>query len=418
VNRAPVRKENMSVPHRFLAGGALAAAALLAAGCASEAEPGSSADVAESPSTTAEAPATTDIDPGSRIAVSLEGEVGVLDAATLEIVGTFPTEDFTRVNPVGDGRHILVTTSEGFQVLDTAQPALTDTVFPADAAGHVVRHDGRTVLFSDGWGETTIFDTDALVDGGGAMPEVRQYESAAPHHGVSIVLSDGTLVTSVGTADSRSGAVALEPHDDHYHELTRSDQCPEIHGEGTAAGEVAIFGCENGALLYKDGEFIKLDAPDEFGRMGNAYVSEESPVAIGDYKNDPDYEGYLLNNIAVIDTEAETYEVANLGDVEFTWRGAGRGPGGMFYMLSTDGAIHEFDPATAEFTGDVFPVVAPWEGPADWQTPHPGMITAGDIAYVVDVDNERLVSVDLTTGEILAEGETLPSFPNEIAVNL
>src|SRR5690606_17263694 len=140
----------------------------------------------------------------------------------------------------------------------------------------------------------------------------------------------GTLVTSVGTADSRSGAVALEPHDDHYHELTRSDQCPEIHGEGTAAGEVAIFGCENGALLYKGGEFIKLDAPDEFGRMGNAYVSEESPVAIGDYKNDPDYEGYLLNNIAVIDTEAETYEVANLGDVEFTWRGAGRGPGGMF----------------------------------------------------------------------------------------
>ncbi|MFP3393806.1 hypothetical protein SB782_34075, partial [Brevibacillus sp. SIMBA_076] len=91
--------------------------------------------------------------------------------------GTFPTEDFTRVNPVGDGRHVLVTTSEGFQVLDTAQPALTDTVFPADAAGHVVRHDGRTVLFSDGWGETTIFDTDALVDGGGAMPEVRQYES-------------------------------------------------------------------------------------------------------------------------------------------------------------------------------------------------------------------------------------------------
>jgi hypothetical protein len=297
-------------------------------------------------------------------------------------------------------------------------PALTDTVFPADAAGHVVRHAGKTVLFSDGWGETTILDTDALITSDGGLPEVRQYEAPDAHHGVSIVLSDGTLVTSVGTADSRSGAVALEPHDDHYHELASSDECPGIHGEGTAAGEVAIFGCENGALMFKDGEFVKLNAPDDFGRMGNAYVSEESAVAIGDYKNDPDYEGYLLNNIAVIDTEAETYDVVNLGDVEFTWRGAGRGPAGMFYVLATDGAIHEFDPAASEFTGDVFPVIDAWEGPDDWQTPHPGMITAGDIAYVVDVAGERLVSVDLTTGDIIAEGEELPSFPNEIAVNL
>lgn len=411
--RAPFRKENMSIKHRLLAGSALTAVALLAAGCATD---GATEPAASEPSSSAATAA--DVTAGSRVAVSLEGEVAVLDAATLETIATFPSEDFTRVNAVGDGRNVFVTTSEGFQVLDTAEPALTDTLFPADAAGHVVRHAGKTVLFSDGWGETTILDTDALIESNGALPEIQQYEAPDAHHGVSIVLSDGTLVTSVGTTDSRSGAVALEPHDDHFHEITSSDECPAIHGEGTAAGEVAIFGCENGALMYKNGEFIKLAAPDEFGRMGNAYVSEESPIAIGDYKNDPDYEGYLLNNIAVIDTEAETYDVVNLGDVEFTWRGAGRGPDGMFYMLATDGAIHEFDPETSEFTGESIPVLDEWEGPADWQTPHPGMITAGDIAYVVDVENQRLVSVDLTTGEIIAEGEELSSFPNEVAVNL
>jgi len=404
-----------TLQNRILAGGALAAVAVIAAGCAS-------ADTeAPAPAASESAPASqaaADVAPGSRVAVSLEGEVAVLDAATLEIIDTFPSEEFTRVNAVGDGRNVLVTTSEGFQVLDTIEPALTDTVFDADAAGHVVRHGGKTVLYSDGWGETTIFDTDALLSSNGALPEVQQYEAEEAHHGVSIVMSDGTLVTTVGSADGRSGAVALEPHDDHYHELAISDQCPEIHGEGTTAGEVAVFGCQNGALMFKNGEFIKLDAPDEFGRMGNAYVSEESPIAVGDYKNDPDYEGYLLNNIALIDTEAETYDVVSLGDVEFTWRGAGRGPDGLFYMLSTDGAIHEFDPATGEFTGEAFPVVDPWEGPADWQTPHPGLITAGDVAYVADVENQRLVSVDLTTGEIIAEGEELPSFPNEIAVNL
>ncbi|MFI5622511.1 hypothetical protein ACIA03_03505 [Nocardioides sp. NPDC051685] len=35
------------------------------------------------------------------------------------------------------------------------------------------------------------------------------------------------------------------------------------------------FGCEDGALLYRDGAFEKLHAPDEYGRMGNAYVSED-----------------------------------------------------------------------------------------------------------------------------------------------
>ena len=60
--------------------------------------------------------------------------------------------------------------------------------------------------------------------------------------------------------------------------------------------------------------------------MGNAYVSETSPIIVGDYKNDPDAEGYFLNDVALIDTEAETYEVVNLGDVEYTWRGAVRGP--------------------------------------------------------------------------------------------
>ncbi|HJA04202.1 MAG TPA: hypothetical protein H9800_05020 [Candidatus Microbacterium stercoravium] len=401
----------MTNRNRLLAGGSLAAVALLAAGCATDASPDDA-----SAGSAAEAPA--DVTAGSRIAVSLDGEVGVLDADTLELIETFPSDDFTRVNPVGDGRHVLVTTAEGFQVLDTAAPALTDTVFEADAAGHVVRHADKTVLFSDGWGETTIFDTDALLESDGALPEVRQYESEAPHHGVSIVLADGTLVTTVGTADSRSGAVALEPHDDHYHELAISDQCPEIHGEGTAADEVAVFGCQNGALLFKDGEFLKLDAPDDFGRMGNAYVAEDDPIVVGDYKNDPDDEGYLLNSIALIDTANETYTVQDLGDVEFTWRGAGRGPGGLFFMLGTDGAIHSLDPATGEFTDDEFPIVDPWEGPDDWQTPHPGMITAGDVAYVTDVDGQRLVSVDLTTGDILAEGEELSSLPNEVAVNL
>ncbi|NHI16019.1 zinc metallochaperone AztD [Microbacterium excoecariae] len=395
---------------RALAGAAsLAAVALIATGCATGSAGEGSADAGSA--------AAADVAAGERLAVSVAGEVLVLDAETLEVVESFPSEDFTRLNAVGDGRNVFVTTSEGFQVLDTATPELTDTVIAADAAGHVVRHGGKTVLYSDGWGETTILDTTALLDSDGALPETTTYEAEEPHHGVSIVLEDGTLVTTVGDATSRSGAVALEPHDDHFHELASSDACPGIHGEGTAAGEAVIFGCENGALLFHDGDFEKFEAPDEYGRMGNAYVSETSPIVVGDYKNDPDAEGYLLGSVALIDTAAHTYEVADLGGIEYTWRGAVRGPEDLAYILGTDGAIHVLDPATGDVT-DEFPVIDAWEGPADWQDPHPALTTDGAVAYVADVANDRVVSVDLATGEVLAESDALPAAPNEMAVNL
>ena len=45
--------------------------------------------------------------------------IAVLDGGTLDLIDEFATEDFTRLNPAGDGRHVFVTMSEGFQLLDT-----------------------------------------------------------------------------------------------------------------------------------------------------------------------------------------------------------------------------------------------------------------------------------------------------------
>ncbi|WP_201132899.1 hypothetical protein [Rhodococcus sp. PBTS 1] len=90
-------------------------------------------------STTSDAATTSDgatAEPGPRVVVSYAGGLRVLDAETLADVADFTSEDYTRLNAAGDGRHVMVTTSAGFQVLDTAAgtadtPELTDTVFPA-----------------------------------------------------------------------------------------------------------------------------------------------------------------------------------------------------------------------------------------------------------------------------------------------
>ncbi|WP_238439394.1 zinc metallochaperone AztD [Microbacterium sp. JZ31] len=390
------------------AAAALAGAALVSTACAS---PSATPGAAETSAAPEEAPAV------GRVAVAYENGIAVLDPATLEVVGEVSTEPFTRLNPFGDGRHVAVTTSEGFQLLDTAAPELTDLVFDATTPGHVVVHHGRTVLFDDGTGTTTIVDTDAVEPGAQALPETETYAADAAHHGVSIVLEDGTLLTTVGDETSRTGAMALHPHDDHWDVAASSDECPGIHGEGTAADEAVVFGCEDGALLFKDGAFVKLDAPDEYGRMGNAYVSESSPIVVGDYKNDPDAEGYLLNAVTLIDTAAETYEVVDLPeDVQYTFRDVARGPGDLAYILATDGSIHVLDPETGELT-DSYPVIEPWEGPAEWQDAHPAIKVDGDIAYVTEPASNAVHAVDLTTGETVATAE-LSAAPNEIAVAL
>ncbi|WP_309067409.1 zinc metallochaperone AztD [Microbacterium sp.] len=390
------------------AAAALAGAALVSTACAS---PSTAPGSTETSAPREEAPAV------GRVAVAYENGIAVLDPETLEVVGEVTTEAFTRLNPFGDGRHVAVTTSQGFQLLDTAAPELTDLIFDATTPGHVVVHHGRTVLFDDGTGVTTIVDTDAVEPGAQELPETETYTADAAHHGVSIVLEDGTLLTTVGDETARTGAVALHPHDGHWDEAASSDECPGIHGEGTAADEAVIFGCEDGALLFKDGAFVKLDAPDEYGRMGNAYVSETSPIVVGDYKNDPDAEGYLLSAVTLIDTAAETYEVVELpDDVKYTFRDVARGPGDLAYILATDGSIHVLDPQTGDIT-DAYPVIEPWEGPAEWQDAHPAIKVDGDIAYVTEPASNAVHAVDLTTGETVATAE-LSAAPNEIAVAL
>ncbi len=392
--------------------GALAVAAgavTILAACSSTTTAGDGGGSGASPSSAAEA--------GARVAVAYEGGILVLDGTTLETVAEFDSEEFTRLNAAGDDRHVMVTMSEGFQVLDTGagstdEPELTDLVFDADTPGHVVRHAGMTLLYADGTSDTTIFDPADLA-GADELPETRTIEGVEAHHGVSIMLEDGTFLTTVGSVDSRNGVVA---QDAEGNTIAESDECPGVHGEGTAANEAVVFGCEDGALLFADGEFSKLDAPDQpYGRMGNAYVSESSPIVVGDYKDDVDAEGYLLSAVTLIDTEAKTNEVVDLPEgVGYTFRDVVRGPEDLAYILASDGAIHVLDPETGELT-ESWPVVEAWDGPVEWQDPHPAIQVNGDIAYVTEPATNQVHAVDLTSGDILASVE-LDVTPNEFAV--
>jgi hypothetical protein len=356
-------------------------------------------------------------DTGTRVALSYPGGIVVLDGESLETLADVASEEFTRLNPAGDGRHVMVTTSEGFQVLDAGtsatEPELTDLVFPASKPGHVVTHGGTTVLYADGTSDSTIFDTDALLASTDALPDVETIAGVEAHHGVSIVLEDGSFVTTVGNANGRTGIVVKDPSGAT---VAENATCPGVHGEGTAKDEVVVFGCENGALIYADGEITKVDAPDQpYGRMGNIFVTDTSSLVLGDYKDDRDAEGYLLHRVAVIDTDAKTQKVVDMPEgAEYTFRDLARGPGDLGYILASDGAIHVFDLEKGVFT-DSFPVIGAWEGPVEWQDAHPAIKVSGDIAYVTEPAKNAVHAVDLTSGEVV-KSATLDVTPNEIAL--
>lgn len=400
----------------------LGVATLLLTGCSSDSAGSAAGASSAVPSTAAVPEAAAEVPTAQpRVTLTYDGGLLVLDAATLEVVGDLPIDGFTRVNAAGDGRHALVTTEAGFQVLDAGvwtdggtsyagSPELTEDVFPAAKAGHVVVHGDRTILFADGTGDITSFETAALLDSEG-LPETRTWESEAAHHGVAIELEDGTLLTTLGTEDGRTGVRVLDPSGA---ETARAENCPGVHGEGTVAGEVAVFGCEDGALVY-DGEFTKLEAPGEFGRTGNVFTTETSRIAFGDHRSDPDAEGSLLSAVTLIDTATKTLEVVPLPEgVQYTFRDLARGPADEAVLLGTDGAVHVMDEDSGELIAS-HPVIDAWEGPAEWQDPHPAIKVHDGIAYVTEPAADAVHALDLTTGEVIASAE-LDATPNEIAV--
>lgn len=340
------------------------------------------------------------------VVATYDGGLYVLDGRSLELAATIPLPGFNRVNPAGDDAHVMVSTADGFRVLDAAAGELTDVAFPAAEPGHVVRHAGRTVLFADGTGEVTIFDPKELA--AGEKPSAQTHRTPEAHHGVAVLLANGELLTTLGNADERVGITVL---DADRKEITRNEKCPGVHGEATAADETVVVGCQDGVLIYRDGRITKVDSPTEYGRIGNQAGSPDSAVVLGDYKKDPDAELERPEQVSLIDTATGGLRLVDLG-TSYTFRSLARGRHAEALVLGTDGAVHVIDPETAKVTRKI-PVIAPWEEPLEWQSPRPALVVRDHTAYITDPATRTVHALDLETAKTLAT-VTLPETPNEL----
>ncbi|GIG54055.1 hypothetical protein [Demequina activiva] len=408
---------------------AAGAAALLLAACATE-DP---ADADPAASTTHEAHDDHDHDGHGdeateaseqaaatpRLVMTYDGGIVVLDAATLETVADLPLDGFNRLSPAGDGRHVAVSTTGGWAVLDagtwseahgehahhfTSEPALTDVIIEAESPGHVVPHGDLAALWDDGTGEVTVVEISEWEDmvEHAHVHSIRDYTADAPHHGVAVATEGGLLYVTRGDEESRSGAMAIDADGET---VVSSDECPGVHGETAFAGasgdEYVVFGCEDGVLVMHGDHAHKLQAEGDYVRTGNVHSVDGSDIVLGDYKTDPEG-GLGLSQVLLVDVAAETSTVVDpfVGDdATYTWRGIARGTDGEALVLGTDGALRVLDAATGEVTATI-PVIAQWEVPEEWQTAHPALTVVEGMAYVTDPATGTVHAVDYAGGEV------------------
>lgn len=407
---------------------------LLVAACATgdEEAPDQESD-ASTPATEEAADTTSDhaVDPASRevheaggpqprIAITHDGGVSVLDGSTLEALDTFSAEGFVRVNDAGDHRHAFLTEGDSFRLLDlgswaephgdhdhfyTTDPLLTEIGVEGDTPGHALSHDGIGALFFDGTGEIHWYDPTAL--DAEAEIETTSVQTEEAHHGVAVPFADGSWLETLGDEDERSGARVLDAQDQ---ELARTEQCPGVHGEAVGPAGEGILGCEDGVIVFADGEFRKIEAGPEFARTGNLFASEESSVVLGDYREDQDAP---MTEIALVDLDSDEISTVDVGTA-YNFRSLARGPEGEVLVLGEDGDLQIIDPDSGDTTERI-EVLEDWTEPEEWQEPRPAVVVSGDIAYVTDPARQQLHMVDLSSHDVIHSAE-LDHEPNEIVV--
>lgn len=355
-----------------------------------------------------------------RLVISHEGGLITIDEKTGEIIHQVDEPGFYRLAAAGDGRHVMVTNGNKFEVYDAAisarphgdhshyyagTPQLTNASFDADHAGHVVNHAGKTILFADGTGELQTFDPSQLGEG---KTDVVKNSVGEAHHGVAVPLSDGSMLHTKGTEKERNTIVQVKDGK----QLTETTDCPGIHGEAATIGDTVVFGCTNGPVVFRDGAFHKITATG-YQRNGNLAGSPESPIVLGDEKLDKDAKQERPTKVSLIDSEKDTYRTVDLGS-SYWFRSLARGSKGEALVLTYNGDVNVIDPASGEVTKRI-PAIAAWEEKEKWQEPGPILQAAGGKAYVTDAANKKLVIIDLSSAKVEKEIQ-LSVAPVELAV--
>lgn len=274
---------------------------------------------------------------------------------------------------------------------------------------HVAVHEGQTAIFHDATGRVAVFDEHELEEERNAYEPV--WLETGLQHGAVVPLGEEYVAVTSNNPDYPETATSSLPIgaevrtlDDTVVYDASNRACPSLHGEA-ANHHGVMFGCAGGVLFIEghDGEFSHVFIPNdssmnEAARIGTVWAHEDAEMFLGSatYRNE---DGARVNGgLWAIDAEGESMSrVLPAADDKLVLRAAFDGHGERVFVLTYDGTLNVIDTEP----GDVLEVIELLE-PFDGDT-SPTFTTVGDLLYLTDRANGRLIEFSMDHGEVERE---------------
>ncbi len=340
-------------------------------------------------------------------------QVHVVDPGSGAETVSFDAASPARLYLGPDGRHAWAVSREAGQVqlLDTglveedhgdhsAIILQAPVLLPGTASGerpvHFNMDAARVAVFWDGAGLATLHDASAAAEGD--LAPVMTIDTGAAHHGVAVPVGDFTIATVAPEGEGLPDTLAVIGPDGA--EVSRID-CLNLHGEGKAAGFVAI-GCEDGVAIFDtsatppEGRFLAYpsDAPAE-GMIRLLLSPRDTTALIGNWGG---------THMVIFDPSSETGDFAfsELPAPRMAWALDDAGMNG-FAMLA-DGRLVRFSALTGRILGEAEGVTGAYA--MERGVVRPMVAVAGHRVAVSDPAAGQVVLVDTGSLEIVERVDT------------
>jgi zinc transport system substrate-binding protein len=358
------------------------------------------------------------------VADHANGKLTALDVVSGKTIGHYGVEGPARLKLDDQGRHVFATQGKqgiinivdlGLKIeghgdhldIDTFPLKLLPTAVSGPSPSHVNMGAGKIAFFFDGDGTAHSFSSATLLQGKG-KPVITK--TAAPHHGVAKPMGDLTAISIPHATDPKALPIGIDLVRANGTSVSRSADCPRMHGEGATA-DVVAFGCADGVLALRTTKgvvsFEKWPYPATLPAekmVRNMSGGKGVRVLIGDFGPD---------GMVTIDPAAKRYSFIQLPSRRMAFALEQSG-GDAAFVITEDGSVHRINTLLATIEKSA-PATEKYSMDGGSAVPRPRLAAHGDMLLVTDPAKSRVLVLDTKTLQLRRE-IAVPGAPFDIVL--